>query len=703
MSNPNWNHPPQGPTPAAPGATPTPDAAASGVRTRPLPQAVQQAAAQQAAGPYGYAPQASAPQAYAQPSYTEPPMTRGSNRLVFVAALLGALVLVGGAAWFALQAFTATDGAASPEEATDQLVEALNAEDFVALAELMEPGERRAIAEPLLFDVVPELQRLGVLGEAFDPSAIAGFEVDLSDVSYRVDRPEGSPDVAHVHFTSGTSTVTMNPDEMALGDDLSGFLDAETSDADLVSETPLVMVERDGRWYFSLTYTFAEAVWPGQMPALAAAMSPVGAATPEQAVETMITDLVALDLRAAVAGMEPGEMGAVQRWSSLFIDDAQAMIDESLEALAADDISWTISDLQLERHDDGDQTLVAVQGFVFRLDLGDMFVELTYGPELIDVRIDGSNDLFSATGQLTITPNLMRINGELDGQTADVELTYTAEQWTISGQVDGEPIDGSLVIDDDCSPYSFTGLGESESGCLADLVPNQSVDQLFEGSTVGEPFPAFDMVVVETDGAWHVSPLGTVMRAVVAQLEALEPSDLDTIVDDLTVGTELFDEALGVGLGSSGSSSGLVLAEPAPVGGGATGGSIDVSDSGSLDQVIPMSSVVGNATTFVLEPGATEFAGTLTSGTHDLYAFTSEGGTLTVELEQLRDSLLDPRVMVVTADGEVLGENDDDPSGSLATYASRLVITVPAGEVHIRAGAFADASGGDYVLRVSLG
>ena len=828
MTDQPWNQQPPG--------SPAGDPAQEGVHTRPLPPSVAQA--QQSGG-------------YSDAVYT-PPMPvqeSGPNRLVFVAALLGALVLVGGAGWFALQAFNSDDGAGSPEEVMDQMIEALNQEDLVAMAELMEPGERRAIAEPVLFEIIPELQRLGLFGDDFDPASIAGFDLELSDVTYRVERPDGSPDVAHVFFTGGTSSATANSAEMAMSDDLRELLDPGelSGEGDLASDMPIVMVERGGRWYMSLVYTVVEAGFPGEMPSLAAALQPNGSDSPEQAVETMLTDLVSLDLRDAIRGMEPGEMSALQRWAPLFIDDAQAMIDEAIAELAADNVTWRLSDLQLERSSDGDDTIVTVRGFVFRIESPQLNVDVEYGPELIEIRVDALDSEFRVSGSVTITPTAISLSGSLDGQSADVAVAFADDVWTISGEVDGEPVSGSLTLDDTCSPFRFEGFDLDESGCLSDTFPQQSIDELLAGPAGGDEFPGFEMVVVETDGDWYVSPIGTLMRAVVAQLKATDDDAIGDFVDGVLLGGDLFDDALestvGGGLGSIGgvldddsgvddgfgsdsgfdvAPGGIVVddslprrsfdlaydptqtvvrndtladdelhvylarlragdaigitvqsAEPglidalvavegidgsqvasnddlpgtfdagvqflvpedgtysivvgevfrrggdyvltvetaAELGGLTIGGDDfmtgdsfgdDASDGGGVLTVFPMTDVVEDTFTIEVGPSTVEIAGAIAEGTHDVYAFTSSGGTLLVEFEQTEDSALDPRVIVETADGDVLGENDDDPTGAVRSFGSRLEVEVPAGAITIRAGSFADASGGDYVIRITL-
>ena len=88
-----------------------------------------------------------------------------------------------GAGVFALVKIGGDDdkgGAASPTEAGQDLVKALNDEDILGAVDLLLPGERETFRQPMI-DLVDNLKRLEVLGDKADPSKVAGVDIDLSD------------------------------------------------------------------------------------------------------------------------------------------------------------------------------------------------------------------------------------------------------------------------------------------------------------------------------------------------------------------------------------------------------------------------------------------------------------------------------------------------------------------------------------------
>ncbi|MEM8922670.1 MAG: hypothetical protein AAGD35_04140 [Actinomycetota bacterium] len=564
----------------------------------------------------------------------------GLGRFAVIAAIVGATVLIAGAGWFVLQALTAQNGAASPEEATDALIDAINNEDFLAMAELLEPGERRAVAQPILFEIVPELERIGVLDESFDSGDAEGVDFELTDVTYRVDRPADSPDVALVYFTGGTGSSALDLDELRVGSRLRQELDGDpgamadlerTETADLDGETPVVMVERDGRWYVSLVYTVMEGAFPGELPAQAAALAPIGADSPEAAVEQMLTAAVDLDLTGMIQRMEPGEMHALHRYSPLFLTDAQAELDELAAALAEDDASIELSDLDLRRETVDGRTIVRVRGFAIDVrspDIGTATV--AYGPQrfLVDIDAPDDEDLL-----LDVTPRSMLLTTTTGDEATRLEVTGSADgaTWTITGTDGGNTIDGSIDIGAECWPYRLAEGDEIDEGCLLDELGAAPISP----ADIPTEFPGVPMVVVETDGAWYVSPVDTVMYGILQGLRSVDADDVENWID----GESAFP--------------GLLLS---PL--------LDLSDLDQADDVggglstpstsrdLPLTVVVGET---VVE------SQTLAAAEQDRWTFDlPEGGALAVTLNgAATDGVEDPALEIWHADGTYIGSNDD--------------------------------------------
>ncbi|MEM9561368.1 MAG: hypothetical protein AAGA93_02040 [Actinomycetota bacterium] len=470
------------------------------------------------------------------------------KRVALIAAVLGAAVLLLGAGWFAVRALTASDGADSPEAATDALVDAINNSDFLTMAELLEPGERRAIATPVLFEIIPELQRLGILGDDFDSGDTDGLVIQLTDATYRVERPADSPDVAFVYFTGGTATTSFDVDEFSFGDRVRQEIDEDPSIADelgqteteqLVSDTPLVMVERDGRWYVSMIYSVMESAFPGELPAQVTGLTPVGADSPEAAVEAMLQAAVGLDLRTMIQGLEPGEMHALHRYSPLFLDDAQQALDDFQASLDEEGVTFALSDLDLQRNDDGDTAIVEVRGFAIDIRGGSAGSgRIEYGRERIAIDIDVAEGPIGLT--IEVTPTSLTIDGTVQGDVVAISATGSSDRtsWTLDGRVGEETLTGSLEIGGDCWPYVIDdGTGPSE-GCLVDELGGE----LFTPSDLPTEFGGLPMVVAETDGQWYVSPIGTIMHGVVQGLRDLDESEVEAwFADGGSIDGGLFD------------------------------------------------------------------------------------------------------------------------------------------------------------------
>ena len=295
------------------------------------------------------------------------PEAPGPGKGPWIAAVVGALVLLLGGGFFAFSALGASGGADSPEQAVDELLDALNNEDFITMAELLEPGERRAVAEPVITEVLPELVRLGVFDETVDAGNVEGIDFEFTDVTYRVDALADHPDLVHVYFTGGEAASELTAAELPLGDAFREFLGDDLTDEpreveDLEEvESPIVLVERDGRWYFSAIFTLTEnARLDIDRPLPLASESPaaLGAQTPAAAVQGFFEELNEFDLGGIIGRMDPDEMAALYRYSPLFLEDGQAALDDARAEIERQGVTWNITNLDLESTLEGDEAVV---------------------------------------------------------------------------------------------------------------------------------------------------------------------------------------------------------------------------------------------------------------------------------------------------------------------------------------------------------
>ena len=176
--------------------------------------------------------------------------------LVAVVALLGA----GG---FAVSKIVAGNdgGAASPSEVGTRLMDALAAEDALGVVDLLLPGERNMMRQPLI-DIVDNLKRLEIVDNTATLDKVGGLDIVFDNVQV-APTDTNVADVSDIRITAtGTASVdgaavpigNLLIDEAFGGDrpDLNSY--PQNSDIDW----KLATVERDGRWYLSAFYSIAE-------------------------------------------------------------------------------------------------------------------------------------------------------------------------------------------------------------------------------------------------------------------------------------------------------------------------------------------------------------------------------------------------------------------------------------------------------------
>ena len=153
-----------------------------------------------------------------------------------------------------------------------------------------------------------------VFDESLDPGDVDGVDFELADVGYRIEPL--AADLQVVYFTSGTASSSSTAAEFPWGDAIRDRFGDTLEDTPRTTEqieddgTPLVLVERDGRWYFSMWHSIAEQARlesGDPLPLLGDQPVRLGSETPDAAVEAMIEDLVDLDLRSAIGRMDPAE------------------------------------------------------------------------------------------------------------------------------------------------------------------------------------------------------------------------------------------------------------------------------------------------------------------------------------------------------------------------------------------------------------
>ncbi len=355
-----------------------------------------------------------------KPLSSEP--KRKGRRIVAIGAA-AALVAAGGFAMVQVAGGGADGGAATPVEAVQKLVESINAEDALGAMEMLLPGERRTFKQPMV-DMVAELSRLEILDTTAKLDAVGGADVEIT-LAADLETTEAAPDIVTVQ-AAGSASANVDASKIPLGAFLiDNVMDGERPDGiekasgdfggDAGDPIPVTVVKRDGRWYVSLWYSVAEAArqqTDATLPTLEQAIKPVGAESPEKALEAMIEAIASFDIEAVIAGMNPNEAEVLQRYAPIFLAEGQDTVD----------------------------------GFVT-----DMSAKLTVDGLTYEVTKDGENDA-------TVDVKTLQLAGEVDG--GEVSIDYDGDCYSVEFTVpDSEPESSKTCNSETNEELSKSGLG----------------------------------------------------------------------------------------------------------------------------------------------------------------------------------------------------------------------------------------------------
>lgn len=461
------------------------------------------------------------------------------------AGALGLLLLVGGVAFAATQ-MASDDAPGSPQEAVAQMLAAIEAEDVLGVLATLDARERDALSQPVE-DLFQELERLEVLDESFDLRGVEGVDLEFEGLTFREEAVR--EDLARVYLTGGTATYRVDTDEIPIGDFLADNLErfgveyrgieqteTETIDEAEADDTFLVARATDDGWRVSLGYTAVEVarIERGHVvPAIGDGIEPVGADSPEAAVEGFLQAVVGIDIEGALARLSPAELGAVHDYWPALVGDAELPTRDDVPA----DIELT--DLVLRSTTDGDR--------------GRVFID--------SIGVDVVTEDFQ--GGATVADGCIEVRG-------DVRATVAEEAGV-------ELPEGPICQDDVASILEEVtggaGFGLAGFGGLDPLA-------LDDGDA-----PALGVTVVEIDGGWFVAPLGTYADFGLAVLETLDRQDLDDMVDaveDFFGAGFLAGGDLGSGFVPPGMGGGFEAHPGAEELGGAIGGEPDAATIDAL-------------------------------------------------------------------------------------------------------------------------
>lgn len=365
-----------------------------------------------------------------------------------LAGAFAAVVAVVAAGIFAIVNLTgnsAPGGAPDPEDLGVQMLAAIENEDMLGAIDLLLPGERRALGEPFV-ELIGELQRIELLADT-DLSNLNGIDVTLSGERVNA-RQTNVTDIYNIDMGAEV-VVAVDGAALPIGDLLTDSMPSEMLDELRGTQATeadsfdiwLTAVEHDGRWYFSLLHSIAELARRDGAPGLGVptqGIAAVGADTPEAAVDLLFQHVEQLDLGGLIAVLNPDEASALQRYSPLFLDDAES-------ALAEVPLSWQITERALRIDGGGDERTAfidaltidgTIDGVAFNLGFSDGCIRASAEGETFeqcnqDAGLDDVGELFPEDSEVVALLETIQ-DAFADAEEAGLELRLHDGEWFVS-------------------------------------------------------------------------------------------------------------------------------------------------------------------------------------------------------------------------------------------------------------------------------
>ena len=481
------------------------------------------------------------------------------------AGIGAAIALVAGGAGLtgiALQSAAEPGGADSPEAAVREFAGALADEDLLGMIDVTLPEEVTAL-RAAFEDITFQAKRIGLLDEAFALDGVAGVDVTVDGLGLTT-TPIDS-DLVAVTSTNGTIgaifDATAFPLGRLIGGDSAMQIDDGSTTFDLATgPITLVTMQRGDGWYVSMGMSIAEAIRQanGSAPPESVGIIAEGSTSPEAAAEAFFDRLAQLDLTSASALVAPGEGDVFRRYASLWLPPAQ----QALSDAGSSGLSIEVSGLQFERiADSGGRVTLRPTAFV------------------IDGTTPAGWNTQNSTG-VVMTPEWPTVIGTPDGAgvwildpgvvppatidglgepvpyesdaaqalftNGEFNSTYAIPDGTIIAFVDetaapADPQPFRIVRSDDCTTMSgtpFSDIAASAPGSerIDDNTVRTCADDgafgvgsallLFAGSGSLSNLPP--LTLVNDDGQWFVSPIGTIAAQVLESMRSL-PEDVNII------------------------------------------------------------------------------------------------------------------------------------------------------------------------------
>ncbi|MBB5908983.1 hypothetical protein [Actinoalloteichus hymeniacidonis] len=377
-------------------------------------------------GPAGYGqPQ---PGPYGQlPPQAQPPKKKTGLVIGSVVAVVAVAAAATGT-WFAFNnSETAVAGEATPSDAATRLLTATGSNDVVGLFDTLAPVEAQ-LSRDYLEATVSELTRLEIFEPGTDPSAIQGWGTTLEGLEFDQASEERINDhLVITQATAGTLTVNSDLAELPLTDSFvaaafpDGLPEGENEQIDFAElDEPLriATIQVGDDWYPSLFYTIADyglreegMTWPES------SVQPVGADSPEAAVQEFVAAAGSGDVEKLVGMTPPDEMGVLYDLAPLFLDEIPSMTD--------DPNGVTVTDLQTSTRESNGSTVVMLESISIEGSGPQEQATITINGDCIDIAVSGG-----PTDNMCIDDIVaqMEIAAQQEGAALPPELAAFAER-----------------------------------------------------------------------------------------------------------------------------------------------------------------------------------------------------------------------------------------------------------------------------------
>lgn len=491
-----------------------------------------------------------------------------------VAALVGAVGFV----TVALDG-AGTAGAETPEGAVRAFLEAAEAEDVLGMIDVLDPAEvpaLRSAAERGRDDAVAG----ELVGAEFRLDGVAGLDVEFTDLALAAEpvidgvvvvRPTGS-----LSWSFDPTAFPFGAELVPLVTDLTPSSDAGEID-ELWSGAMLATIERDGRWYVSAGFTVAELIRAATDAAPPGApLDAAGADTPEAAAQSFWQRTLDLDLAGAFSLAAPGEGDVLLAYGPQLVEAAVGPVTD----LRDRGFDLTVEVDEFDVAGSGARRTVAATGFTISGTFGspDTF-GVYYDPTLPTVI-----SAWDGSGLIVLAPGV-EVPGTVEGLTFDpatefpdepVNYTFENEDGTVqplpvapdpaepaavtirrsdgcatlsgpgAGQVFGTSVvtgsNGELEVQDGLADGPPPGWEVLDDGSVRTCQPSAGLSVFGVIALLGAggltDLPALD--VVEVDGRWYVSPLGTAAQVLVDLVRSVRTSGslFDSPLAAFTIGAD---------------------------------------------------------------------------------------------------------------------------------------------------------------------